>query len=62
MLVSLDGPPLSWWRSRGGSNIYIRTGEGWLFLAALIDMYTRNVMGWSMRETSMPRSLSRRST
>lgn len=30
---------------------YIRTGEGWLFLAALIDMYTRKVVGWSMRET-----------
>ena len=30
---------------------YIRTGEGWLFLAALIDMHTRKVVGWSMRET-----------
>lgn len=30
---------------------YIRTGEGWLFMAALIDMHTRKVVGWSMRET-----------
>ena len=30
---------------------YIRTGDGWLFLAALIDMHTRKVVGWSMRET-----------
>ena len=30
---------------------YIRTGEGWLYLAALIDMNTRKVVGWSMRET-----------
>ena len=30
---------------------YIRTGEGWLYLAALIDMHTRKVVGWSMRET-----------
>ncbi len=30
---------------------YIRTGEGWLFLAALIDLHTRKVVGWSMRET-----------
>src|SRR6056297_1280731 len=30
---------------------YIRTGEGWLFLTALIDMHTRKVVGWSMRET-----------
>lgn len=29
----------------------IRTGEGWLFLAALIDMHTRKVVGWSRRET-----------
>lgn len=29
----------------------IRTGEGWLFLAALIDLHTRKVVGWSMRET-----------
>ena len=29
---------------------YIRTGEGWLFLAALTDMHTRKVVGWSMRE------------
>ncbi len=30
---------------------YVRTGEGWLFLAAIIDMFTRKVVGWSMRET-----------
>jgi transposase InsO family protein len=30
---------------------YIRTGEGWLFLAALIDMFTRKVVGWAVRET-----------
>ena len=30
---------------------HIRTGEGWLFLAALIDMFTRKVAGWAVRET-----------
>jgi putative transposase len=30
---------------------YIATGEGWLYLAALIDMHTRKVVGWAMRET-----------
>ncbi len=30
---------------------YIPTGEGWLYLAALIDMHTRKVVGWAMRET-----------
>jgi putative transposase len=30
---------------------YVRTGEGWLFLAALIDLHTRKVVGWALRET-----------
>lgn len=30
---------------------YIRTGEGWLFLAALIDMFTRKAVGWAVRDT-----------
>jgi putative transposase len=30
---------------------YIATAEGWLYLAALIDMHTRKVVGWAMRET-----------
>ena len=30
---------------------YIPTGEGWLYLAAMIDMHTRKVVGWAMRET-----------
>jgi transposase InsO family protein len=30
---------------------YIPTGEGWLYLAALIDMHTRKIVGWSMRQT-----------
>jgi putative transposase len=27
---------------------YVRTGEVWLFLAALIDMFTRKVVGWAV--------------
>jgi transposase InsO family protein len=30
----------------------IATGEGWLYLAALIDMHTRKVVGCAMREWS----------
>jgi transposase InsO family protein len=30
---------------------YIPTGEGWLYLAAVLDLYTRKIVGWSMRET-----------
>jgi putative transposase len=29
---------------------YIRTWQGWLFLAVVIDLFSRKVMGWSMAE------------
>jgi putative transposase len=29
---------------------YIRTREGWLFLALIIDLFSRQVVGWSMSE------------
>ena len=29
---------------------YIATLEGWLYLAAVIDLFTRKVVGWSMSE------------
>lgn len=30
---------------------YIRTGEGWLFLAAVLDIYSRKIVGWAMDKT-----------
>ena len=27
---------------------YIRTGEGWLYLAVVLDLYSRAIVGWSM--------------
>ena len=27
---------------------YIRTQEGWLYLAVVVDLYSRRVVGWSM--------------
>lgn len=30
---------------------YIWTAEGWLYLAAVIDLYSRRVVGWSMSPT-----------
>lgn len=27
---------------------YIRTGEGWLYLAALLDLYDNSIVGWSV--------------
>jgi transposase InsO family protein len=35
---------------------YIPTDEGWLFLAAIVDLYSRKVVGWAM-EATMHRSL-----
>jgi transposase InsO family protein len=29
---------------------YIRTKEGWLYLAAVMDAYSRRIVGWSLRE------------
>lgn len=29
---------------------YIETGEGWLYLAVVLDLYSRLVVGWSMSE------------
>ena len=31
-----------------GDITYIRTEQGWLFLAAIMDLYTRKIVGWSM--------------
>ncbi len=33
-----------------GDITYIPTGEGWLYLAAVIDAFSRKVVGWSMAE------------
>ena len=29
---------------------YIPTGEGWWYLAVILDLFTRNVVGWAMRD------------
>lgn len=31
-----------------GDITYIRTAEGWLFLAAILDLYSRKIVGWSL--------------
>lgn len=30
---------------------YIRTAQGWLYLTAVIDLFDRKVIGWSLSET-----------
>ena len=33
------------------SNItYINTAEGWLYLASILDLYSRRVVGWAMAD------------
>lgn len=34
----------------GGDITYIANDEGWLFLAVVIDLFSRQVVGWSLRE------------
>jgi putative transposase len=46
------GPNQAW----AGDLTYIATEEGWLFLAVVIDLFSRKVVGWSMRP-DMHRSL-----
>ena len=31
-----------------GDITYIRTGEGWLYLATVLDLYSRKIVGWNM--------------
>lgn len=33
-----------------GDITYLATGEGWLYLAVLIDLYSRKVIGWAMSD------------
>jgi putative transposase len=40
-----------------GDITYISTEEGWLYLAAIVDLYTRKIVGWSM-STSLSRHLA----
>ena len=30
---------------------YVHTREGWLYLSAVMDLYSRQIVGWSMKET-----------
>jgi putative transposase len=33
-----------------GDITYLPTGEGWLYLATLLDAYSRRIVGWTMAE------------
>ena len=40
-------------RVRATDITYIRTFEGWLYLAVVVDLYSRIVVGWSMKPALM---------
>ena len=44
--VSVERPDQTW----VADITYLPTHEGWLFLAAVMDLYSRKIVGWSMRE------------
>jgi putative transposase len=37
---------------------YIRTRSGWLYLAVVLDLYTRKVVGWAMATPTMHAELA----
>src|SRR5262249_35592429 len=41
-----EGPDCVW----AGDVTYLPTGEGWLFLAVLLDLYSRRVVGWAISQ------------
>ena len=41
-----SGPDQKWF----GDITYIRTWEGWLYLAVILDAYSRKVVGWAMAD------------
>lgn len=42
------GPPQRANQVWVGDITYVRTGQGWLYVAAVLDLFTRKVVGWSM--------------
>jgi putative transposase len=51
------GPNLLW----VADITYLRSGQGWLYLAAVQDSYSRAIVGWSRPPTCEPNSSSTRS-
>ena len=42
-----DGPNQRW----AGDITYLRTDDGWLYLAVILDLYSRYVVGWAISHT-----------
>jgi putative transposase len=46
-----DGPNQKW----VADFTYIWTAEGWLYVAVVLDLFSRSVVGWSMKAEMTPR-------
>jgi putative transposase len=44
---TINQPARAW----GTDSTYIRTSEGWLYLAVVMDLASRRIIGWSMKST-----------
>ena len=42
-----DGPDQKW----ATDITYVATAEGWLYLAVVLDLYSRRIVGWSMSDS-----------
>lgn len=49
-VVARDFSPPAPNHSWAGDITYIWTGEGWLYLAVVLDLFSRRVVGWAMSE------------
>jgi transposase InsO family protein len=49
-LVERDFNPVAPDQVWAGDITYIATGEGWLYLATVIDLFSRRVIGWSLAD------------
>ena len=49
-----NGPDRTW----GADMTQFRTEEGWLYLATVVDLYHRRVIGWAMASSPTPTSSS----
>jgi putative transposase len=47
-IVNRDFEPTAVNRTWTADITYVSTGEGWLYLAAVEDLYSRRIIGWSM--------------
>ena len=51
-----DGPDEAWF----ADITYVKTRQGWLYLALVMDIWSRRAVGWAMGPTSRPSSPTRR--